>query len=198
MVLPLVVQVAVDDYGSTQDADIIVPLTMTMDPTNSNNHPSPSKKKTTTTKWMVACILGLTAALMVLSSAVLFVSRRDTSVRRAATRTEDAFLLHPKDGTCVAASGGWPPGTETVTDAGTNSFLEDDANYFSCPYSTCFEWVGVESLQNDRCWSHSYVNGDGDWKPCKPKGYGSEGWTEYEDGVKLNECGPPCTEFEKT
>lgn len=77
MVLPLVVQVAVDDYGSTQDADIIVPLTMTMDPTNTNNHLSPSKKKTTT-KWMVACILGLTAAAVV-SSAVLFVSRKESS-----------------------------------------------------------------------------------------------------------------------
>ena len=158
MVLPLVVQVAVDDYGSTQDADIFVPLTMTMDPTNSNNHPSPSKKKkTTTTKWMVACILGLTAKAVVLSSAVLFVSRiYSSSVLRAAIRTEEAFLLHHKDGTCVPASGACPPGTETVTDAGTNSFLDDDVNYFSCPYSTCLV------LQNDRCWSHSYINSDSD------------------------------------
>ena len=72
----LVVQ-AVDDYGSTHDEDIVVPLTMTMDPTNTNNHLSPSKKKTTT-KWMVACILGLTAAAVVFS-AVLFVSRKESS-----------------------------------------------------------------------------------------------------------------------
>ena len=71
----LVVQSVVKEYGSTQD--IVVPLTMTMDPTNTNNHLSPSKKKTTT-KWMVACILGLTAAAVV-SSAVLFVSRMESS-----------------------------------------------------------------------------------------------------------------------
>ena len=151
----LVVQSAVDDYGSTQKEELVVPLTMTMDPTNSNDHPSPSKKKTMT-KWMVACILRLTAVAVV-SSAVLFVSRiYSSSVLRAAIRTEEAFLLHHKDGTCVPASGACPPGTETVTDAGTNSFLDDDVNYFSCPYSTCLV------LQNDRCWSHSYINSDGD------------------------------------
>ena len=92
----LVVQ-AVDDYGSTHDEDIVVPLTMTMDHTNSNNHTSPSKKKTK--KMMFACIIGLTAA--VASSAWMFLSMMDSSVLRAST--EESFLLHRKDGTCVVA-----------------------------------------------------------------------------------------------
>ena len=32
----------------------------------------------------------------------------------------------------------------------------------------------------DLCWSRSHlVDDDGNWEPCKPKGYGGNGWTEY-------------------
>ena len=52
----------IDDYGSTQDADIIVPLTMVME-----NHSQSLVQKTTTATRMVLCLLGLTAAAVVLS-----------------------------------------------------------------------------------------------------------------------------------
>ena len=87
----LVVQTAVEEYGSTHDKDLVVLI----------HPPSPSKK--TTTKWMVACILGLTATVMVSSATLLFVSRRDATIH-----TDEAFLLHRKDGTCVMQSGAWP------------------------------------------------------------------------------------------
>ena len=197
----LVVQEAVDDYGATQDKDTVVPLTMVAE----NRPPSPSKKMTTT-KWMVVwCIIGLTAAA-VASSALLFVSKTDSSsVLRATTRTEEAFLLHRKDGTCVAQSGAWPFGTGSV---------DDDATFGpNTPYATCFINSSVVSYNDDNsssdlCWSRSYKNSDGDWKPCKPKGYGSGGWAEYGkpkayvggdwdgSGKKLDVCGPPCTLFE--
>ena len=198
----LVVQEAVDDYGSTQDQDIVVPLTMVVE----NHPPSPSKKTTTTTAtatWMVACLLGLTAAAVV-SSAVMFVSRKESSSVLQATRTdEEAFLLHRnrKDGTCVVQSGLWPRYEE----------LYDDDGLFrsKAPYATCFVWYD-NNVATKYCWSRSYLNKGGDWKPCKPKGYGSGGWTELEQcdiedadsddkGVVLNNCcGTPCTEFEKT
>ena len=191
----LVVQSVVKEYGSTQD--IVVPLTMTMDPTNTNNHLSPSKKKTTT-KWMVACILGLTAAAVV-SSAMLFVSRMEFSSGLRATRTKEAFLLHRKDGTCVVQSGDWRSNqAEGVDD-------DNDDDVTSHPYSTCYI---DNNVSPGLCWSRSYINGDGDWLPCKPLGYGRGGWFEdptngygYMDNgehEKINHCGPPCTEFEKT
>ena len=196
----LVVQEAVDDYGATQDKDTVVPLTMVAE----NRPPSPSKKMTTT-KWMVVwCIIGLTAAA-VASSALLFVSKTDSSSVLRATRTEESFLLHHKDGTCVAQSGAWPFGTGSV---------DDDATFGpNTPYATCFINSSVVSYNDDNsssdlCWSRSYKNSDGDWKPCKPKGYGSGGWAEYGkpkayvggdwdgSGKKLDVCGPPCTLFE--
>ena len=193
----LVVQ-AVDAYGSTQDEEIAVPLTI--DPTNSN-HPPPSPSKQTT-MWKVVCILGLAAATLV-SSAVLFVSRREASaVLRAAIRNDEAFLLHRKDGTCVAQSGGWPANTVTT---------DNNEMALSGPYSTCFVFQSG-AAKTDYCWSRSYINKDGDWKPYKPKGYGSGGWTEsqskkfgesgdcngkgYYSGYKANYCGPSCNEFE--
>lgn len=140
----LVVQVAVEDYGSTHDEDIVVPWTMVTD-----LHPlSPSKKKKTKT-WMLACLIGLTAVTVV-SSVLLFVSRMDSSSVLQTTCTKEAFLLHSKDGTCVAQSGAWTPGTTSVDD-------DDDAN---SPYATCF--INVWSLKNDLCWSRSYINKDGD------------------------------------
>ena len=176
----LVVQ-AVDDYGSTHDEDIVVPI----------NPRSPSKKKTK--KWMVACVLGLIAAVLV-PSALLF--GESTSVLRATTRTNEAFLLHRKDGTCVVQSGAWPYGTA--------SYDDDGADHASGPYGTCFQLQGGVA-QNYFCWSRSHINGDGDWDPCKPQGYGSDGWTIYADcddttgiclGEVVHDCGRPCTEFE--
>ena len=175
----LVVQAAVEEYGSTHDEDLVVPI-----------HPPNSSKKTTTTKWMVACSLGLTATAMV-SSATLFVSRMDSS-----TRIDEAFLLHRKDGTCVVQSGAWPYGTA--------SYDDDGADHASGPYGTCFQLQGGVA-QNYFCWSRSHINGDGDWDPCKPQGYGSDGWTIYADcddttgiclGEVVHDCGRPCTEFE--
>lgn len=123
----LVVQVA-NDYGSTQDKEIAVPLTI--DPTNSN-HPPPSPSKQTT-MWKVACILGLTAVTLV-SRAVLFVSQRKSSaVLQAATHNDEAFLLRRKDGTCVAQSGAWPANNVTT---------DDDEMALSGPLSTCFAFL---------------------------------------------------------
>ena len=68
----LVVQTAVDDYGSTHDEEIVGPWTMVV---TENHPPSPSTK--TTTKLMVACIIGMTAA--VAASTVLFYSIMDYS-----------------------------------------------------------------------------------------------------------------------
>jgi hypothetical protein len=160
------------------------------------NHPtSPSERKTrTTTTWMIACILGLTAAAAV-SRAVLFVSRRESSyVLRATDRTEETFLLHRKDGTCVVQSGAWPYSTASHDD--------DDQVALFGPFATCFVSQGGVAA-SDYCWSRSYYDGD-DWKPCKPQGYGSDGWTIYADcndndacvRNEFNGCGPPCTEFE--
>ena len=177
----LVVQTAVEEYGSTHDEDLIVPI----------HPPSPSKKTTTTTKWMVAGILGLTATAMVSSATLLFVSRRD-----ATTRTDEAFLLHRKDGTCVAQSGAWP--------YGTTSYDDDGADHASGPYAICFQLQGGVA-QNDFCWSRSHINGDGDLDPCKPQGYGSDGWlvynvcdesTDFCTKKAVHDCGRPCTEFE--
>ena len=183
----LVVQ-AVDNYGSTQHEELVVPLTMVAE-----NHPSPSKN---TKKLMCACIIGMTAAALV-SSALLCVSMMmDSSVLRAST--EESFLLHRKDGTCVVQSGAWTPGTKSV---------DDDAAFSSGPYATCFISLYDQHPPPYLCWTRSYINKDGDWKPCKPKGYGSGEWTEYGHGEysdgcgigdedKVNCCGPPCTEFE--
>ena len=137
--------------------------------------------------------------MAMVSSAVLFISRTESSsVLRATTRTEEAFLLHRKDGTCVVQSGTWTPGTKSV---------DDDAAFSSGPYATCFISLYDQHPPPYLCWTRSYINKDGDWKPCKPKGYGSGTWTEYGHGEysdgcgigdedKVNCCGPPCTEFE--
>ena len=169
MVILVVVKAAVEDYGSTYDEDIVV----------LNHPPSPLKKMTT--KWMVVCLLGLTAAAL-MSSAVLFVSRRESStILRAATRTEEAFLLHRKDGTCVVRSGAWPPGTTTALDGDS-------------PFAACYELLDDDLAKNDLCWSQSFYSKYGNWNPCLSKGFGSAGWTAGYG--RINDCGPPCTEFE--
>ena len=83
---------AVNDYGSTQDADIVVPLPLVTD-----NRPSPSKN---TKKLMRACIIGMAVAAVV-SSALLFVSRMDSSVRAS---TDESFLLRRADEKNLPAS----------------------------------------------------------------------------------------------
>ena len=64
---------------------------------------------------------------------MFFVSRRESSavVLQAATRTDEASLLHHNDGTCVVQSGAWPAHTES---------LDDDSALFGFdrPYATCF------------------------------------------------------------
>ena len=167
------------------------------------NH-SPSPSKTTTTKGRVACLLlGLTAAVV---------------LGAAATRTDaEASLLHRTDGTCVVQSGAWPAHTESI---------DDDDVIIGSPYATCFVFQVDNGVDKPGafCWSRSYQNKDGDWKPCKPLGYGSDGWTEWvgadddvDTGVIMNSidnksngpygpissardtvsaCGPPCTAFE--
>ena len=83
---------AVNDYGSTQDEDIVVPLPLVTD-----NRPSPSKN---TKKLMRACIIGMAVAAVV-SSALLFVSRMDSSVRAS---TDESFLLRRADEKNLPAS----------------------------------------------------------------------------------------------
>ena len=74
-------------YGSTHDADLVLPLARVTE----NHGPSPSKKNTKTL--LGAVMIGLTAA--VASSALLFVSIRESSVR---ARTVPSFLLHASGG----------------------------------------------------------------------------------------------------
>lgn len=172
----LVVQAAVEEYGSTHDKDIVIPWTMVTE----NHPPRGASKKTTTTTWMLACLLGLTTATVLLSNAVLFVSRRESSSVLQAS-TEEAFLLHRKDGTCVVQSGVWPPGTTTAVDGDR-------------PFATCYEFLGDDLANNDLCWSRSFYSKHGNWNPCLPNGYGSGGWTAAYG--RINDCGPPCTEFD--
>ena len=61
--------------------------------------------------------------------------------------------------------------------------------------------------KNDLCWSHFYYDDNDDsldWKPCKPKGFGAQGWSIYapieqiqDDATRepLETCGTACTEF---
>ena len=104
------------------------------------------------------------------------------------------FDFHRKDGTCVVASGAWTPNGVSV---------DDDDAFGSAPYSTCFVYW-EKGVPASYCWSHSYKTSDGDWKPCKPKGYGSllhedSVWTDrnINHDQEFNDCGPPCTDFKK-
>ena len=101
----------------------------------------------------------------------------------------------------MVQSGAWPHDALVIDD--------DELFRSKAPYTTCFVWYD-NNVATKYCWSRSYLTKGGDWKPCKPKGYGSGGWTELEQcdiedadsddkGVVLNNCcGTPCTEFEKT
>lgn len=187
------VEVEVDDYGSTHDEELMIPLTLMVDHPGSN----PSWK---TKKLMYAGIIGMTAA--VASSALLFLSIMDFSKQES---SELSFLLHASvgnDNTCVPASGPWP----------TNSVSQDDDSQdvngaSDGPYVTCY------SFQGTHCWSHSYYD-SGDWKPCTPNGFGERGWvfdsptddittggdvyTSAHDTITLSDvatCGTGCTEF---
>ena len=78
-------------------------------------------------------IIGLTTAVLSVSSATLFFSGIMDSSGPA--RTGESFLLNDSDGadddTCVAASGPWPIGSVS-----TNEVDDDDGP--SGPYVTCF------------------------------------------------------------
>ena len=172
----------VDHYGSTQQEELllVVPLAM-LDPNNTDsNHPR-SRPSWKTKKLMCTGIIGLTAA--VASSALLFLSILDFSKQES---TEPSFLLNDSGGAdddkCVAATGPWPTGSVDKID-------DDDSDDSTGPYVTCFSYQEDEDIY---CWSHSYYD-SGDWKPCKPKGFG-EVWF-----FTTNSCATAtaCTAFSK-
>ena len=100
---------------------------------------------------------------------------------------------------CGAIRGVWPAHTES---------LDDDSALFGFdrPYATCFVFQVENGVDKPGafCWSRSYRNKDGNYKPCKPKGYGSDGWTKWvgadDDAFEFQHtvsvCGLACTEFE--
>ena len=183
------IDVDVEDYGSTQNEERVVPSGMMMEyPSNS----PPSWK----TKKAGAVLLGLlVGASLVFPSLVTF---------SEPVRTAEAFLLQARGGAnddqCVPASGPWPTGS--VSSAGKEQRDAPDG-----PYVTCFTFQGGK----DHCWSHSYYD-DGDWIPCTPKGFGAAGWSldspqdDDSPSIQTNivhhlhpveSCGTACTEFQK-
>ena len=184
----------VDHYGSTQQEELllVVPLAM-LDPNNTDsNHPR-SRPSWKTKKLMCTGIIGLTAA--VASSALLFLSILDFSKQES---TAPSVLLHASDRAdddkCIPASGPWPGWISRK-----HSDVDDDNPYDprNRPFQTCFSLRGGE----DYCWSNSYYD-SGDWKPCKPNGFGPQGWAFYltRNGVgaqdtNIETCGTGCTKF---
>ena len=172
-------------YGSTHDEELVVPLKRRMDPINNSHPPSPARK---TTKWIFACLMGMTAAAVASSAIVLLVSIRESS--GPAISTEESFLLHASDRAdddkCVPASGPWPTGAFSTQQ-------DDDSVNRSGPYVTCFA-----STTGGYCWSHAYYDSP-DWYPCKPQGFG-EVWAfdGPNDDIyleKVETCGTGCTKF---
>ena len=192
------IDVDVEDYGSTQNEERVVPSGMMMEyPSNS----PPSWK----TKKAGAVLLGLlVGASLVFPSLVTF---------SEPARTAEAFLLQARGGanddTCVPASGPWPAGAVSLENN------DEGKNGHSGPFVTCFQDQGNDdrAYYADGCWSHSYY-ADGYWKACTPEGYGAQGWSydspghddtlscwwcESNEGVFNPEpvatCGTPCTTF---
>ena len=98
------------------------------------------------------------------------------------------------DDKCIPASGPWPGWISRK-----HSDVDDDNPYDprNRPFQTCFSLRGGE----DYCWSNSYYD-SGDWKPCKPNGFGPQGWAFYltRNGVgaqdtNIETCGTGCTKF---
>ena len=137
-----------------------------------------------------AGILGLIATA-VASSALLFFSILDFSKQES---TAPSVLLHASDRAdddkCIPASGPWPGWISRK-----HSDVDDDNPYDprNRPFQTCFSLRGGE----DYCWSNSYYD-SGDWKPCKPNGFGPQGWafllTRNNPG-NIETCGTGCTKF---
>ena len=143
-------------------------------------------------------IIGMTAA--VASSAFLLFLSVQASLSGPAL-TGESFLLHVNDraddSKCVPASGPWPTGSVSTDD-------DSDDGLTDRPYVTCF------SSPYHHCWSHSYYDSSGDWKPYTPNGFGKEwvfdspsdddGPWPFDGHVTLHQvesCGTPCTEFSK-
>ena len=139
-------------------------------------------------KAVVLGIIGLTTAVLSVSSATLFFSGIMDSSGPA--QTGESFLLNDSDGAdddkCLPAAGPWPSGSVS-----THEHDDDDDDGPSGPYVTCFA-----STTGGYCWSHSYYAGEGDWQPCKPNGFG-EAWAfdSPSDDTHLETCGTACTEF---
>ena len=193
-----------DNYGATHDDERVVSLA-TMDPNNRTNsnthHPTGNPSWNTKKKLMCAGIIGMTAA--VASSTLLFLSIMELSGQ---AQTEESFLLHDSGpySKFVAASGPWPTNSVSQDDDGEKASGASDG-----PYVTCFEFQGGEN----HCWSHSYIDGWGNWQPCLPNGYGV-GWEsgslktdDYTSGTMgvsghtfvhlsdMTTCGLGCQEF---
>ena len=169
----------VDDYGSTHDEELVVPLTLMVDHPGSN--PSWKTKKLT-----FAGIIGMTAT--VAPSALLFLSIMDSSGQ---AQTEESFLLNDRGpySKCVPASGPWPEGSFSLGD-------DDDVDK---PFKTCF--INTHVATGNYCWSHSYIDGWGNWQPCTPQGFGEEWAFEFDMETQITQglctCGTGCTEFSK-
>ena len=184
----------VDDYGSTQERLLLVPLAMTNHNYTNSNNPTLSMNR----KKFVFGIIGLAA--VVASGASLFYSTMDSSVP---SKPEESSLLNDGGGgdkACVPASGPWPKGSLSLNDdAGDNS-----------PYATCFSLM-KNGAPVGHCWSKSYKDYWGNWQPCTPNGFERDGvqWWEFaplqgpntrKDSLGLivfETCGTACTGFSK-
>ena len=193
------VDAAVDDYGSTHDEELVVPLSLMVQ--HPRSHPSKIWKMK---KVLCAGIIGMTAA--VASSAVLFYSILDFSKQAS---TGPSFLLDARGpySNCVVASGPWPTNSYAADD---DRHDDDDGNNPNKgkPYVTCYSYKDPYYLNGGdaeaQCWSNSYKDGWGNWQTCKPQGYGA-GWefgtpknyyyVSAMGGSKTPTCGKPCTEF---
>ncbi|OEU14249.1 hypothetical protein FRACYDRAFT_240782 [Fragilariopsis cylindrus CCMP1102] len=183
----------VDDYGSTQEGLLLVPLAMTNHNYTNSNNPTLSMNR----KMFVFGIIGLAA--VVASGTSLFYSIMDSSSVQAKS---ESSLLNDGGGdkTCVPASGPWPRGSVSLNDdAGDNS-----------PYATCFSLM-KNGAPIGYCWSKSYKDYWGNWQPCTPNGFERDGvqWWEFaplqghntlNDSLGLivfETCGTACTGFSK-
>ena len=96
------------------------------------------------------------------------------------------IVVHSK---CVPASGPWP----------ADSFSLGDDDDVDMPFKTCFK--NKNGAPVDYCWSHSYIDGWGNWQPCTPQGFGEEWAFEFDMETQITQglctCGTGCTEFSK-
>ena len=100
-------------------------------------------------------------------------------------------------------TGPWPTNSYSADD---DRHDDDDGNNPNKgkPYVTCYSYKDPLYFNGGdaeaQCWLTSYKDGWGNWKACKPKGYGT-GWefgTPTNDRMdKTHTCGTACTEFSK-